>query len=100
MIQKQNRNAFTLIEMLIVLMIITVLILLIVPTMAKRTEEVHAKGCDALKKSVQAQVNVYQLEHDKLPESLDTLVQGKYITDEQKTCKNNEKLTLTNGIVK
>ena len=93
-----KRNGFTLIEMLIVLMIITVLILLIVPSLAKRTDEVHDKGCEALVKSVQAQVNVYQLEKNKLPSKLDDLV-SDYVTKDQLTCKNGKTLELNGNVV-
>src|SRR5699024_1491869 len=97
MLKKQE--GFTLIEMLIVLMIITVLIILIVPSLANRTKEVNAESCDALQKSVHAQVNVYQLEENKLPDTLKDLVDKKYITSEQTTCKDGTKLTLKNGII-
>src|SRR5699024_12251352 len=97
MLKKQE--GFTLIEMLIVLMIITVLIILIVPSLANRTKEVYAKGCDALQKSVQAQVNVYQLEENKLPDPLKDLVDKKYITSEQKKCKDGNKLTINQGTI-
>lgn len=96
MIKKQD--GFTLIEMLIVLMIITVLILLIVPSMAKRSEEVNDKGCDALQKTVQAQVHVYQLEENETPKTLDQMT-DKYITKDQLECKNGAKLTISGGIV-
>src|SRR5699024_11036890 len=97
MLKKQE--GFTLIEMLIVLMIITVLIILIVPSLANRTKEVNAKGCDALQKSVQAQVNVYQLEENKLPDTLQDLVDRTYITTQQTTCRDGTQLTPSNGII-
>lgn len=94
-----SERGFTLIEMLIVLLIITVLILLILPNMADKTKSIHSDGCKALVQIVQAQVVAYELDHGKLPENLDVLVDKKYITMEQKTCKNKKALTLVNGIV-
>lgn len=90
---KHHKEAgFTLIEMLIVLMIITVLIILLVPNLSKRSEDVHSHGCSALINTVQAQVQAYQLDEGKLPNSLDTLVTEKYIEAEQKSCPNGEAL--------
>lgn len=97
----KEERAFTLIEMLIVLMIITVLILLIIPNLTDKTASVHDKGCHALKQTVQAQVNAYQLDEGKLPSSLKNLADANYISEDQMTCKNGtKKLTLdSKGIV-
>jgi len=89
-----NEKGFTLIEMLIVLLIITVLILLIIPNMTDQSDTVHDKGCQALKETVQAQISAYQIEKGKLPKSLDDLVRAGYITSDQKKCQNGKRLTL------
>lgn len=98
----KEERAFTLIEMLIVLMIITVLILLIIPNLSDKTASVHDKGCDALKETVQAQVSAYQLDKGALPNSLSELVETNYITEDQTTCQNGaKKLVLdSKGMVK
>lgn len=95
----KNEKAFTLIEMLIVLMIISVLIILIVPTLSDSSKDINKKGCDALVTVVQAQVNLYQLEKGKLPADLSTLVNDKYINEEQRKCSNGMELTYSNGVV-
>ena len=41
------QKGFTLIEMLIVLMIISILLLIAVPNMSKNTKVANEKGCDA-----------------------------------------------------
>lgn len=98
MLKKQD--GFTLIEMLIVLMIITVLILLIVPTLANRTENVQDRGCDALKQTIQSQVNAYNLEIGEIPKSTQELVTEKYITKDQTTCENGKSFSIDeSGIV-
>lgn len=93
----KSEKGFTLIEMLIVLMIISVLIILILPNLGERSKEVNEKGCDALVAVVQAQVDAYYLEEGKLPTSLDSLVPD-YITNDQTKCKESD-LTLSNGKV-
>ncbi|MGY0692930.1 competence type IV pilus major pilin ComGC [Virgibacillus sp. FSP13] len=87
----KNQKGFTLIEMLIVLMIISVLIILIVPNLGKKGQEVNSKGCEALVSVVQAQVDAHYLEKNKYPTSLQNMV-DEYITKEQITCPSNKKL--------
>lgn len=89
-----NQKGFTLIEMLIVLMIISVLIILIVPNLGKKGKEVNEKGCHALVSVVQAQTDAYILEKGSAPTSLDVLVNDGYIKEEQKTCSNNKVLSI------
>lgn len=95
----KNENGFTLIEMLVVLMIISVLIILIVPNLSGRSKDVNEKGCDALIAVVQAQVDAYHLEKGELPTSLDKLV-PEFITQDQTSCQNGAELALNAGIVK
>ena len=90
---KRNRESgFTLIEMLIVLMIITVLIILLIPNLSTRSKDVHSRGCDALVNTVQGQVQAYQLDKGSLPSSLQALTTANYIEEKQKTCPSGEKL--------
>lgn len=89
----KNQKAFTLIEMLIVLMIISVLIILIVPNLSDKSEEVHEKGCEALVSVVQAQVDAYYIEENNYP-SIDALATADYITEEQKECPDGTVLTI------
>lgn len=88
----KNNRGFTLIEMLIVLMIISVLIILIVPNLSGRTKEVNSKGCQALVSVVQTQVEAYALDHGQLPSDLQQLAAENYISEEQFTCPNNKNL--------
>lgn len=84
----KNEDGFTLIEMLIVLMIITVLILLIIPNLTDKTKSVHDEGCKALQKTVQAQVEAYILDEGKKPTSISELKDAGYIEEEQTKCSN------------
>ncbi len=89
-----QEKAFTLVEMLIVLLIISLLILLIVPNIAKRSSNIHAKGCEAQVELVQSQVVAYELDHKKKPSSLQTLLAHKYIEDKHLTCGNGKTIKL------
>ncbi len=95
----KNEKGFTLIEMLVVLLIITVLILLILPGIGSKTSDMHADGCEALKLTVQSQADMYELEEGSKVSSIDALVDSGLINENQKTCKNGDVLTITNGVV-
>ena len=95
----KNEKGFTLIEMLVVLLIITVLILLIVPNLGGKTGTMHDEGCDALIVTVQGQADMYELDKGTKIASIDALANEGYINNNQKTCKNGSSLTISNGKV-
>ncbi|WYK00290.1 competence protein [Enterococcus sp. 7F3_DIV0205] len=80
--QRLNYNGFTLLEMLVVLLIISVLILLFVPNLSKHKEGVDKKGNDAIVKIVETQIDLYILEKNQTP-TVDQLLKEEYITQEQ-----------------
>ncbi len=88
----KDEKGFTLIEMLVVLMIISVPLLIALPNMTKNTDLAGDKSCDATRKLVQTQVSAYEVEHGQLPRSLDTLVQEGYV--DQVTCASGKTLRL------
>lgn len=89
-----NQKGFTLIEMLIVLMIISVLMILIIPNLGDKSKQVDEKGCEALVSVVQAQADSYYIEHGEYP-SLNALYNDGYITKDQKVCPNGVALEIT-----
>lgn len=75
-----SERAFTLIEMMIVLMIISILLLIAVPNMIKSQTVVKGKSTDATVKLVQSQVGAYEMDHNgQLPDTLDELVSDGYV---------------------
>ncbi|PEE41825.1 competence type IV pilus major pilin ComGC [Bacillus pseudomycoides] len=88
----KNEKGFTLLEMLLVMVVISVLLLLIIPNVIKQRSSVQGKGCDAYVKSVEAQVQAYQLEKNKIP-TVDELVKEKYITST--TCPKGEPIRIS-----
>lgn len=95
-----NQKGFTLIEMLIVLLVISVLLIITIPNIVKQQGTIRDKGCDALVKMVQGQVQAYQIDHDKLPESLAVLIEDGYINSDK--CPNGQSISYDkeNGMVK
>ena len=75
-------KAFTLVEMLVVLLIISVLLLLFVPNLTKQKEAVNDKGKAAVVKVVESQSELYGLDKNE-EASLSKLKEDGRITEEQ-----------------
>lgn len=84
----KKEEGFTLIEMLIVLMIISVLIILIIPNIGDKSEDANDRGCEALEKVIESQTEAYYLDEGKYPKNTSVLKRKNYITSEQKQCKD------------
>ena|SRR5699024_3131651 len=95
-----NERGFTLVEMLVVLMIISVLIILIVPNISRQTTDVNEKGCEALLSVVEAQTQAFYLEEGSYPSSINDLVSEGFLKENQTTCPNNQSIVVSgNGTV-
>ena len=81
-LKKTKVKAFTLVEMLVVLLIISVLLLLFVPNLTKQKEAVNDKGKAAVVKVVESQAELYSLEKNE-DASLRKLQDDGRITEEQ-----------------
>ena len=75
-------KAFTLVEMLVVLLIISVLLLLFVPNLTKQKEAVNDKGKVAVVKVVESQAELYSLDKNE-DATLSKLQDDGRITEEQ-----------------
>ena len=58
---------------------------------------INRKGCEALKETINSQVYLYELKNNKLPGSVDDLVKGGFIKEEQTKCKDNLSIILKDG---
>ena len=81
-LKKAKAKAFTLVEMLVVLLIISVLLLLFVPNLTKQKEAVNDKGKAAVVKVVESQSELYSLDKNE-EASLSKLKADGRITEEQ-----------------
>ncbi|HFI0795538.1 TPA: competence type IV pilus major pilin ComGC [Streptococcus suis] len=88
-------KAFTLVEMLVVLGIISLLLLLFVPNLSKQKDAVQKKGDAAVVKVVESQMELYELAHDKEATVAD-LQQAGYITEKQAQSYNEYKALKAN----
>lgn len=85
--KKKTVKAFTLAEMLIVLLIISVLMLLFVPNLTKQKDIIQEKGNAAIVKVVESQAQVYELNTGE--KATITKMKGKEITEEQAKAYND-----------
>ncbi|MGU7885647.1 competence type IV pilus major pilin ComGC [Streptococcus suis] len=79
---KLKKKAFTLVEMLVVLGIISLLLLIFVPNFSQQKDAIQKKGNAAVIKVVESQMELYELEHDKEATVADLQADG-YITEKQ-----------------
>lgn len=92
----KNDKGFTLLEMLIVMLVISVLLILIIPNLTTQSKGVNDKGCEALVAVVQAQADAYYLDHGEIVNDIDTLVGNDYLEENQKTCGKTS-IMVSNG---
>lgn len=88
------QNGFTLIEMLIVLLIISILILITIPNVTKHFATIDEKGCTAYINMVQGQVEAYRVDFMAYP-TLEDLVKEGYLKENEITCPNKEEIVIT-----
>lgn len=81
-IRRVSVRAFTLIEMLVVLLIISILLLLFVPNLTKQKDKVKDTGGSAVVKVVESQAELYELNKTDSA-TLSKLVASGDITQEQ-----------------
>lgn len=79
---QKRLGAFTLIEMLIVLVIVGLLMAIIIPNVAGQRDRIEAQATKNIAEIVETQVNTYKLVESEEP-SLATLVEKGYLTQKQ-----------------
>ncbi|MED3571651.1 competence type IV pilus major pilin ComGC [Cytobacillus praedii] len=95
----KGEKGFTLLEMMIVLLVISVLLIITIPNITKHNGNINKKGCEAFVKMVQAQVQAYEIEHKKPPANVKELVDEKYLNENETACPNGEDIVITDGKV-
>lgn len=94
-----NDRGFTLIEMMIVLLIISVLILIAIPNVTKHSKSIDEKGCNAYVKMVQGQVEAFKMDEKNLPTSLAELTEKEYLPENAQCPDGTQLLIDPNGKV-
>ncbi|KON87065.1 competence protein ComG [Sporosarcina globispora] len=91
----KNEKGFTLIEMMIVLLVISVLLIITIPNVTKHNSKINSKGCDAFVKMVQAQVQAYEIDKKELPSDIQDLVDENYLNVGTTTCPNGDAIKIS-----
>lgn len=94
----KNEQGFTLIEMLIVMLVISVLLIITVPNVMKNQEAVNSKGCDAYVKMVEGQVQAYKLKEGSMP-SLENLISEGFLKEDVKCPEGKTVVIAADGTV-
>ncbi|MDQ0224887.1 competence type IV pilus major pilin ComGC [Metabacillus niabensis] len=90
----KDQKGFTLIEMLVVLLVITILLLITIPNVTKHNSRIQKKGCEGLVNMVQAQVTAYKIDNNKTPK-MDDLLNAGYLKGEQApVCPNGNSIII------
>ena len=72
----KNEKGFTLVEMMIVMLVISVLLIVTIPNVARHNTNINNKGCEAYVKMVEAQVQSYIMEKNKVPTKQELITDG------------------------
>ena len=90
----RNEKGFTLIEMMIVLLVISVLLIITVPNITQHNSTINEKGCEAYMKMVEGQVQAFNIDNKELPKSLGDLVADGYLNEGETKCPDGKKIVL------
>lgn len=98
--RKLGEEGFTLIEMMIVLLVISVLILIAIPNVTKHSETIDERGCEAYILMLEGQVEAYKVDNKTVPTSKDLATFVEKDENQLFTCPNGVKLKMDAGKVK
>jgi competence protein ComGC len=93
----KNEKGFTLIEMMIVLMVISVLLIITVPNITQHNNTINTKGCEAYVKMVEGQVQAFNIDKKKLPATIEEMVTAGYLKSGETSCPDGSQISLTAG---
>lgn len=81
---KRYKSAFTLLEMLIVLIVVGLLMAIIIPNVSGQKDRIDKKAVENITEIVSTQVSAYHMvETNNSPITLETLVSEGYLTQNQ-----------------
>ena len=82
-IKKINKKAFTLIEMLIVLVVVSLLMAIIIPNVAGQRERINEQARTNIEEVIETQSSTYRMVNGSEAPDLQTLFDEGYITERQ-----------------
>lgn len=94
-----QRQGFTLLEMSIVLFIISLLILIVIPNLAKQRQNATSIHSKAMVNVIQTQVDLFENEVGHSPTSVQQLYAKHYLTSAQLKSAQRNHIVISNGQV-
>ena len=94
---QERKNAFTILEMLIVLLIIAILILITLPNIQQKERIIRSKGCSALIEVVNSAILLYEIEQEETPTQVNQLIDEGYLKEGQGVCPNGTIIEIVDG---
>lgn len=91
------KKGFTLLEMVVVIIIVSILFLLTIPNVSKVINSVDNRACQAMTKVVDSAIAQFKLDYGTMPNSITDLVNADYLTPEQTSCSSGESLIIVDG---
>ncbi|QPC46859.1 competence type IV pilus major pilin ComGC [Mangrovibacillus cuniculi] len=88
-----NQKAFTLIEMMIVMLVITVILAITIPNIFNQRQAVESKGCDAYIRVVESQVQSYKMKYEVIP-AVSNLKEVGFIQGEELKCPDGRSISI------
>ena len=95
----KRRSGFTLIEMSIVLFIISILIIIVIPNLAKQRQNANRIHQKAMINVIQTQADLYENETGTTATSIQELYQKHYLTIAQVKSAQHNKIIVNHGRV-
>ena len=92
-----DKKGFTLLEMVVVILILSVLFLLMVPNVKNTLDIVNEKGCKGLEKVADSAILEYKMQYDEYPSSISDLVGAGLLEENQTTCDGSKTLVIYDG---
>lgn len=92
-----KRNAFTILEMMIVMLIVALLLLITLPNIQQKEKIIRKKGCEALLEVVNSQIMLYEIDQLETPTSVQQLIDLGYLKEGQDECPDHSKVIIVDG---
>ena len=90
-------KAFTLLEMVVVVMVVSILFLISIPNIARIINSVENVGCNALTKVVDAAIVEFKIDYGQYPSSVSDLINAGYLSPEQANCSDGKSIVIDGG---
>ncbi|MCF0105714.1 MAG: prepilin-type N-terminal cleavage/methylation domain-containing protein [Holdemanella sp.] len=93
----KKRNAFTILEMMIVMLVIAVVLMITLPNIQQKEKIIRDKGCSALLEIVNSQIMLYEIDEGQTPTDIYELIHKGYLKEGQNECPDHREVIIVDG---